>query len=880
MSKFPPTWIGRLLRSILKDHLVEEIEGDLMEYYSEWETKYGRRKANRLYLFHAIKFIRPYSLHIFPSKQNQFIMLKTHFKLAWRQLKKQKIYSTIKIGSFVLAIAACCLITLYVQYQKSFDTHYEKQDSIFRLINRWSDSEDTGYWANVHGPLKEILVDNIPEIENIARTVVWDWGDAGDNLVRTKAGTQQFYEEGFIYADSEILSILEIPMLYGSQEEALSLPNSIVISERKAAKYFPNTNPVGEQLVLNDDPEKSYTIGGVMKETSFKSHLSPDFILTLEGRKQGPGTTGWCCTNYHMYVRLREHASRNAVMEKTKTVRSSLVMDKLREAGASGLEEMEEYQSYYLQAVADIYVNPEKVGDGLPHGSAEFIWVFSIASLVVLVLACINFINLSTAKALVRAKEVGIRKAIGSFRSTLIQQYLLESWMNTFFAFIIGILLASVFLPSFNQLAGTTIIFPWQNAWFTSGLVTAVFVIGILSGLYPAYYLSSFPALKVLKGKVGDSGANTTIRNSTIIFQFIITFLLIVSALVLYKQFDFVMNKTLGYSKDQVVNIMGLETMNRNEKELFKSKLKGLTTIQNASSSDFMPVDGGAIQNRSFWINGRKGLDNGYEAAYWWVDEDYISTMQIELKEGRNFRKDGDDQSIIINEQMKTALNLTDPLGKQVIDMFDETYTVIGVIKDFHFESILQDTRPLALVKGSGRSTISIKINSADSKQVLASVEKIWQDIQPGQPLRYQFMDIAFERMYKDLNRAKTIFISFSILAISIACSGLFALSMYMTERRLKEVGIRKVLGAGTGRLVSLLGADFVKLILIAVLIAVPISWYFLDEMMADFANRIDLAWYFFFSSGVVVLLIGIFSVSYETIRATLVNPAQILKDE
>jgi len=616
MNGKPPGLMIKLLRSICKDHLMEEIEGDLQELYAEWTESFGKRKADWLYTFHALKFIRPYAIKIFSLKTTNSFMFKSHLKLAWRHLQKQKLFSTIKIGGFALGIAVCSLITLYVQYQMSFDTHYQNEDRIYRIVNRWSDSDGTGFWANVHGPLKEIMEDNIPDIEKAARVVLWDWGDGGDNHIKVAGKTQQYYEEGFIYADPELLSILEMPMLYGSQEEALAAPNSIVISQRKAQKHFPNTNPVGEQIILNNDPNRTYTIGGVIKDVSYNTHLAFDFIMILEGRKHGPGTTGWCCTNYNMYVRLTENANKELVEEKSKVIRNSLVLDALREMGRNGLEEMEEYQSYYFQPVSNIYLNPEEVGDDVIHGSPQLVRIFSISAFIVLLLACVNFINLSTARAISRAKEVGIRKAIGSFRSSLIHQYLIESWMHTFFAFVIGLSIAALLLPVFNRFIGASLSLPWLDIRFILVLTSSFILVGFLSGIYPAYYLSGFDPIKVLKGKASGSSSSTFVRNGTIVFQFGATFFLIISALVLYQQFASIMNKKLGYEKDHVLNIVGLETLNSNKSEVFLTELKKMVAIENASSSDFIPVQGSAIQNRSFWRAGRKEVDNGNEAAY------------------------------------------------------------------------------------------------------------------------------------------------------------------------------------------------------------------------------------------------------------------------
>ena len=748
---------------MLRADFAEDVLGDLEEdFYLSLETK-PILICQFLYWYQTFNYLRPFAIKATHSTPyNHITMFRHNIRLSYRMIMKQKLFSAIEIGGFAVGIAACFLIALYIGNETQYDRHYSDKDRIYRLVNQWSEGGEVGMWSNVHGPLKEVLEDNIPEIEQVARVVLWSWGDAGENHIRPVESNYNYYEEGFFYADPELLSILEIPMIYGTSEEALNKPNHMVISRKKAQQYFPDENPVGRRMILNDNPETTFTIGGVMADFPGTSHLQGDFILTLFERKSGPGTSGWCCTNYNMYTKLKPQSDRWSVQEKTAALRNTFVLDQLRERGDSGIEEMQQYQSYYLQPIEDIYLNPEEVGDELRHGSTDLVWIFGTIAVIILVLACMNFINLSTARSIKRAKEVGVRKVVGSSRSILINQYLTESCFYSFLAVVLGILMVSIVLPYFNLLAGTSLTIPWATTWFIPLMLGSVLLIGVLSGIYPALYLSSFKPGEVLKGQVSLS-RTSMLRSGMIVFQFTATVILLIGALVTGKQFDLIMNRSLGYEKEQVVNILGLDTMEKSEVETFKAELDRLSIVEHSSLSDYLPVEGSFVQNRSFWISDRRQLDNGFEAARWAVDEDYIPTMDMELVEGRNFRRGtADSRSIIINQAMTKTLGLEQPLGVKVIDMFDEEYEIIGVVQDFYFQSLFDHIQPLAMVHQQNAGTLSVRIASSDMATAMAEITDKWNAFQPNQLIRYSFMDQRFRKMYDGLIQAKTIFLIFS----------------------------------------------------------------------------------------------------------------------
>lgn len=815
------------------------------------------------------------------SRPNFYDMYKHYLKISWRSLVRSKVFSSIKIGGFAIGIAACILISLYIINETSYDKHYADGDRIYRIANNYQSLDGNDMWVNLHGPLKPVLEESFPEIEKVSRVVLWRWGNAGENHIRPIESRNNIYEEGFFYADPELLEILETPMVYGTQKSALEAPNSIVITKSKADKYFPNQNPVGQQMVLNDTPEDTYTIGGVIEDFPANSHLQGDFILTLAERKTGPGTSGWCCTNYTYYIKLTPAADKLALEEKMVALRDTYLLDKFIEAGMNDVEDLKTHHSYYLQPIQNAYLNPEEIFDQLTHGSHDLLWIFGTVAVIILIIACLNFINLSTARSIKRAKEVGLRKVVGSARSSLIYQYLAESIFYSVLSVLVAALIAYLALPLFNTIADKSLVIPWTSTWFLPSLLSGAVLIGILSGLYPAFYLSHFNPIEALKGRATSGVRSSFFRSAMVVFQFTATVILIIGALAMHSQFEHYMNKSLGFEKDQVINLLGINTLEETEHDVLKDELLRLSTIESASLGDYLPVAGASITNFGFQVEERKATDSGFEAARWRIDEDYLSTMSMELVAGRNFTKRASDkEAIIINEYMAKQFGLENPVGTWLVDMFDGRYQIIGVVKDFHFESLITNIRPLAMVLGKGESTLSLKLKTGNIQGSIAAISAVWKDIKPNQPIRYSFMNERFALMYSDLSRIKQLFLTFSILAIIVACLGLFALSAYTIEQRSKEISVRKVLGASVSKIFGLLATDFIKLVVIASLIAIPIGWYLMDNFLNDLANRIELSWPIFTIAALAAFVIALITVSYESIKAALVNPATRLRSE
>ena len=509
-------------------------------------------------------------------------------------------------------------------------------------------------------------------------------------------------------------------------------------------------------------------------------------------------------------------------------------------------------------------------------------WLFGAIACFILIIACINFINLSTAKSANRAKEIGLRKVVGSYRIGLIKQFLTESLMYSVFSFILGIIIAVILLPFFNTVAGKSLTIPWTQWWLLPVMVVAALVIGIVAGLYPSFYLSSFKPIEVLKGQLSRGTKNSILRNGLVVFQFATSIILIISTLVIYKQTHYILHKESGFDKDQVMLIQGTNTLGDKTKS-FKDDLLKLSQVQSVSVSDFLPISGTKRNGNTFYKEGRVKEDPGQGGQYWNVDYDYIKTMGMKLTEGRNFSRDmaSDSAAVVINQRMVEKLGLKNPVGARITNSY-QVFTVIGVVQDFNFESVKQEVGPVCMVanKDNQASIISVKINGKDAAKSVTAISALWKSFAPNQPVRYTFMDESFANMYADVQRTGNIFTSFAVLAIIIACLGLFALSAFMAEQRNKEIGIRKVLGASVVGITSMLSKDFVKLVVIAIVIATPVAWWAMTKWLQDFAYRIAVSWWMVGLAALVSIIIALITISFQSVKAAVMNPVKSLRSE
>jgi len=813
-------------------------------------------------------------------------MIPYYIKIAWRSLLKQKMYSVIKIGGFAFSIAACILISLFIHNELSYDRSYPTENRIYRIISEFKNDGNAYKGTALPAPLTKVIKEDFPEIELAGRLLPSSLFGAGSNQVMTSNSNKSTYEEGFTFADQGLLDILQIPMVYGERAHALDEPNTIVISGSKAQKYFSNQDPVGEVIYLNNDKSKPYTIKGVMVDLPTTSHLySYDFLLTMTGVEFYPDEqTNWGASNYVGYIQVKDGTDIQQFEKKLTTgLLTNHVIPEMKKAGDTNADRLVNSISLQLQPIHDIHLRSFDIDDykTVPRGDIRFVWLFGGIAIFILLIACINFINLSTAKSANRAKEVGMRKVAGSYRSGLITQFLTESMLYSFLSFLLGLIIAWLILPLFNELTGKSLVFPWTDWWLIPAVISSTVIIGLFSGLYPAFYLSAFKPISVLKGKLSKGTKDPFLRSGLVVFQFTTSIILIIGTFIVYSQMQFILNEKIGYDKDQVLLIQGTNTLNGQVKT-FKNELLKVPQVKSVSVGDYLPIRANGVKRNGNGFSKVEDIsnENSVSAQNWQIDEDYIQTMGIKLLKGRNFshKMATDSQSVIINETLAKSLGLKEPIGARITN--GQVYTVIGVVQDFNFESLKDDIGGLCMVLGNSPSIVSVKLDAANISEAIQSVSSLWKTFSPNQTIRFTFLDQVYANMYDDVQRMSYVFTCFAVLAVIIACLGLFGLAAFSTEQRVKEIGIRKVLGASVKSVIQLLSKDFIKLVLIAIIIASPIAWWAMNQWLQDFAYRIEVQWWMFALAGVLAIVIALVTVSFQAIKAAIANPVDSLRDE
>lgn len=879
----PPSLPRKLLTRFLREDLAEEVLGDLDEKFYRTNKHSSSLRAKVEYWYQAFNYLKPFAIRkIQYNSTNSFAMFENYYRIAWRNLLKQKMYSSIKIGGFAIGIAACLLIALFIRQELSYDQHYKNKGRIYRLtassLFRGEESKSTWFPA----PMNEALLDDYPDFELTGDIIPASNFGAGSYEVRRIDKQESTHEEEFVFATQSILEILEVPFLAGNPKLALTDPYTVVITASKARQYFPDEDPIGKTLILNNDEKQQYKITGVITDFPTTSHFQYEFILTLTGKEFWEGEqTNWRASNYFDYVRVREGVNIEELEAKLTSITTKYYLPATNESDADKNEiDWLRAMRFKLQPVSDIYMNRSEVAeDDFKHGDMRYIWMFGAIAGFILFIACINFINLSTARSANRAKEVGLRKVVGSMRSGLIKQFLTESIMFSLFSFITGVLLAITLLPWFSELVGKPLVFPLSEWWLIPVLGTAALIIGIVAGAYPSFYLSSFRPAAVLKGNVSLGSKSSGIRNTLVVFQFVISIVLIVGTLVVNNQMNYILTKKVGFDKDHVILLHGTHTL-KDQVFPLKNELLSLSEVNSATVTSFIPITGNRRNGSGMWTKDIP-QEESIGSQQWFVDEDYMRTLGIKLLEGRELSEKiaSDSQAMVVNQAFVRAFGWKSGVGKEVIN-WKGPWTIVGVMEDFHFESMRQSIEPLALQLRKSRNLVAVNVTTDDMQSTLASITAIWKRFSPNQSIRYTFMDESYARTYADVQRVGGIFTSFAILAIAVACLGLFALSAFMVEQRGKEISIRLVLGASVSHVFGLLTNNFMKLVLISFVIAAPIGWYLMTLWLKDYVYKIDIGWGIFLWSGVASVTIALLTISYQSVKAALVSPVTNLKSE
>ena len=809
-------------------------------------------------------------------------MVKNYFKVALRNLWKNKGFSAINIIGLAVGIAVCLLITLYVIDELSYDKFNAKADRIYRVDGDIQFGGNHFILAVAPDPLGPTLKKDFPQVEQYVR-----FRNNGGFLV--KKGTENVQESNIIYADSTLFDVFTLPMIEGDPRTALTAPHSIVITEDIAKKYFNTTaNVVGKNLIINDTG--NYKITGVIKDIPQQSHFRFDFFVSLSSSDESR-QNNWVSNNFNTYIVLKKGADTKALETQFDAMVDKYVGPQVKAVLNLNMEDFKKsgnYDRYTLTPLTKIHLYSNKVAELGANSNIQYVYIFSAIAIFILLIACVNFMNLSTARSANRAKEVGVRKVLGSFKQDLVRQFLMESMLVSFIALLLALLIAWLLLPYFNQLSSKEISLSFISVpLLLPTLILIALVVGLLAGSYPAFYLSSFNPAQVLKGKLSGGFRRSWLRSGLVVFQFWISIVLIIGTVVIYKQLHYMQSIDVGYNRNQVLIINNTDALGEQAKA-FKQEVQKFPDVENATMTGYLPTSGNRSDSPLF-PDATLNQKTAVSMQIWGVDEDYIPTLDMQMKLGRNFSNQylTDSTGIIINEAAAKLLGFTDPLNKPLYYLNDfnnnksvTTYHIIGVVENFNFSSLRENVTPLALMLGKDRGSMALRINTKNAASVINKIEATYKKMAPGQPFTYKFMDEDFNRIYTAEQRIGNISITFSILAIVIACLGLFGLVTYAAEQRIREIGIRKVLGASIRNIVSMLSLDFLKLVLVASVIAFPFAWYFMNSWLQDFAYRIHISWWIFAIAGIMAFLIALITVSFQAIRAALMNPVKSLRTE
>lgn len=811
-------------------------------------------------------------------------MIRNYLLIAWRNLKKNKTYSIINIAGLAIGLACFLLIALFVLDELSFDKYNEKADQVYRINARLKFGGADLSYPLTSDMMGQVLKKDYPQVEDYARI----YNSNGSKLL--KKGNEYITETAVCYADSNLANIFTFHAIAGDPKTALKEPNTVMITEKAANKYLGTTDAIGKTIEMGDDKKTVYKVTAVIQDIPQNAHFNFDFFFSMKNLDYPWGH--FLSHNFHTYLLLKKGTDPKAFEKNFLQYEDKYV---LPEAAVLGIKSMDEFRKagnileYSMTPLTQIHLYSDRLYEFTPPGNIQYVYIFGVVALFILLIACINFMNLTTARSVKRAKEVGIRKVLGTERKDLISQFLVESVLMVILSLIIAIGIAQLVLPVFNDVSNKSMTMTSLFSPMLLPLLIALpFVVGLLAGSYPAFFLSAFKPIEVLKGKLKLSGKTGSInlRSGLVVFQFFASIVLVISTIIIYRQLHFIQTKNLGFSKDQVLVVNGTTALGNNA-EVFRDDITKLTGVQSGTLSSFLPVTPSSRNDDIFSKTSTMDPKNGFDMQEWRIDYDYLKTMGMQLVKGRSFSKDygTDTSAVIINETTAQILGYDDPIGKKlygtsVIDGTPLSYNIIGVVKNFNYESLKQSVGPLSLFLGKSIGQASFKVTAGNIPDVLREVEAKWKSLAPGMPYSYSFLDATFTNMYKSEQRIGKIVLIFSVLAILIACLGLFGLSTFIAEQRTKEIGIRKVLGASVQSIVQLVSREFMILVAVAFVIAAPVGWWAMNNWLADFAYRVNVEWWVFVLAGGMALGIALATMSFQAIRAAVMNPTKSLRSE
>ncbi|MET4081814.1 putative ABC transport system permease protein [Pedobacter sp. UYP30] len=805
-------------------------------------------------------------------------MLKNYIKIAWRNLIKHKTFSVINISGLAIGMSVCFIILLYVQNELSYDRFNKNADSIVRVAFQAEINGGKIFETNVMPPVASALKNDYAEVQDATRLQI-----AGIRKVTYKE--KSFKDDQLAFVDANFFNIFTLPFIAGDGKTALLEPNTVVVTKALAQKYFGNENPIGKTLTLPND-NAQFKVTGIIDKVPVNAHFHFDMFASM-GSLPSAKSDSWMASNFFTYLLLKPGYDYKKLESKLPSMVRKYMGPQIQQSMGISLEQFitkGNKMGFVLQPLTSIHLHSHANYELDVPGNAMYVYVFGVIAVFILLIACINFINLSTASATKRAKEVGVRKVIGSGRTQLIKQFLVESALLVFIALIISFILIQLTLPVFNSISDKNLNFGF-NIKIIASFIGLGILVSVAAGIYPAFFLASFKPITVLKGQLKSSNKAFGVRSGLVVFQFFISVGLIIGTVVVQQQMQYIQNKNLGYDKEQILSIPNSYALRENE-QVFKTDMLRDPRIISATVSSYKPAGPSSGSNALSFLEGHE--NQIMKTQEYHVDEEYIPTFGMKMASGRNFSTafTTDSTAMIINETAAKAYgwnNLT-AVGKTIIrqnsDRGDNVpYHVIGVVKDFNFQSLHEPITSLLMTLHPDQGLI-FKVKTADIQGLLSTMKKQWSEFNTDEPFTYTFMDDLYNKTYAAEQKTGAVLNIFAVFTILVACLGLFGLITYTAEQRTKEIGIRKVLGASATQVVQMLSKDFVKLVLVACVFAFPSSYWIMGKWLQSFAFRINISWWMFVGAGLSALLIALITVSFQAFKAALANPVKSLRTE
>ncbi|WP_425391918.1 ABC transporter permease [Ekhidna sp.] len=858
----PPKFSLKLIDWFCKEELIEELQGDLYQYYAEC----GGKLKGLKYWIQVVKYLRPSTLKSVKTQKSGPMFVFNPI-LTLRNLNRHRSTTLINIFGFTFGLVATIFLYFYIHGELTIDSFHKDGDKIYRAI-RQSEVNGTPYNIGVtSGPFAGALANDFPEsISDVTRVLT----ESG--LV--SAGDRKFYEDRILMADANFFDFFSYPLAVGDPNTVLDNPNSVVLSSKMAKKYFGDENPIGKEIKA--DNMFAFIVTGVMDEPPAKTHIPFDFVASIELYNQFDWFKNWWSNSCMTYVKV----SSPQVAENVKAQLPGF-MDKYF---GEDFQKFGRRIDLTLESLEEIYFNNQTRYDSALHGNIQSIYILGAVCIAILFIACFNYVNLSIAQSYMRAKEVGVRKVLGVHKKRLVLQFLGESLMTLFFSVFLAITLCQFLNPLFNQAFGIELELNWTDLNVLIFFVSLSGLVLITSGLYPALLLSSFKPTVIMRGNLG-LGKNVGLRKGLVVMQFAISIFLIVATVLISRQNTYMNNKDLGFDKEAVIVVRLYNQEIRKNKETFMKNLRELPSVKAVSNMSGEP--GGFHDVTVFKV---AGVNEDLRFRTVFTDTAYLSVLGIDVLSGRSFSSDlstDASDAMLINEKAlaETGLSAEEIIGKKVnLPSWNDMHrTIIGVVPDYHFTSLKDEVEPVGIIASENfGGRVVIKVNNSNLKEAMIAIDETYRELSPGFPLQYDFLDDSLERLYEEEQKQARLFSAFSGISIFLACLGIFGLAAYSAQQRQKELGIRKVLGATVQQIIGLISKEFVLLVMVATVLAIPAAWYFISNWLKDYAYQIDLwgHWYVFVAGGIVTVIIALITVSIKTYKAAISDPTESIRNE